>query len=116
MSTSSGSIAEEGTDILYKQRMFSVRLCLLVLSETTPIRSHQHNYMLDKRELNKDDTDEHANLDREKLQALNLHKQTTIGHGRMLGAEVIFPKKYYTNWLFSAKLSVLKIYIISKII
>lgn len=73
---------ENALERLYNpEDQFVVRVCLLIMSEATHIKSHQHQCPV---ELNKDNNNGHATMDREKTkqtspQVLN-HAQRTIGN------------------------------------
>ena len=86
-----------------------MRLCLLVISEATPIKSHQPDFPNMKRiRMTPKDTPKWTG---EILQGLNPTLSTIDNSGNLGMQEEFLPRKEYTNLLPSAKWTALKRYI-----
>lgn len=75
------------------------------------IRSYTHKVSPKgslKCELNKNDTKEHANWNREKTTRPHSYTKNYRQLTKQGGKEMVFPKVYHIDWLFRAKESALK--------
>lgn len=79
---------------------------MVVVSKSTPMKFHMNV----KHELNKDNINSHANMDRESSGGINPSNRTTISKGilRAGGGKIFFPREELINWL--SKRSSLKSY------
>lgn len=69
-----------------------MRLCLLVMSQSVTIKSHQHGCL----NMSKDNTDRHK-VDGRK--PTRLTQRTTSNLGMLRVGVTVFSRKVYSNWL-----------------
>lgn len=91
---------EGGKIVRVRETEFAVKWCLLV----KPMKFHKHDCK--KNELNKDNSNKHAKVDRGRIPSPQPCRKSYSNEGTLL----VFHREQHTNWLSNTKWYYLKIY------
>lgn len=101
LSQGSGNIVEQGIENCKSQRIreFTVIVCLLVVSEVTPIKSHQYDCL--NRNWRRMTPINMPKWMGTRPWSFNLTDRTIDKRGVLILGETVFPGEEHTNWLFN---------------